>query len=652
MAKVFEPRRLLPLSLFLLLPGCPEVEEGFVFDLLTVKSRAACGNSPAKGSGGAPLTGLQKGVYTLRFTFLQRKDASVNSVSLRHGYEVACWHVFGKGAKQELLIPEKVEAAGGRYTVVVEAFKDDKLWYVGRNESMKIAPDGQGVVYMRPTVAADFADPKSQGFSCVDQQKLYRAFHSATLLPNGQVLLYGGVIGELDGDTFDTNKNLAFATGSVEVYRPTELGFWAVKGDLPRRAFHHAVLLPSPPAGPYRILVIGGIQPKEPTPQSPLLELKTSETPFILNPHPDATAAPALVITYDPESDSASSQEVAALPTAMFPAAAVKSDGATLVLAGGAAAATWTTTTPAKQTGFTGPKSLHLIDLPASGDPSVRATTTMNNVRVGHTLALMGEDSHVVVGGQMDGQLADDGEYLAGSGSPTAFAFPKGTASSMPVAWHTLTPIGATDQELFDGTNAPGGALWAGGFTLSQWAGASDPLRGTANPPNPRPQQDALHLVREGSPPTADEVTTESGGTLTPGHYATTGYHAATRLPDGSVLLTGGKVDCGGDSAYCASNQAVIYALYGGVIQLRAGTWELTEPRFGHRVTRLLDNSLLVTGGITLERQDGTKRPKVLKKAELFQPRTGDASEDLPLERSAPTDQDQVPPDQVCQARD
>jgi hypothetical protein len=649
---VSEPRWLLLLPLVFSLPGCPEVEKGFVFELLKVKSRAACGNKPAKGSGAERLTDLQQGVFTLRFTFLQRKTDSVNSTTQRHQYEVGCWHVFGKGAKEELLIPGKVEDAKGRYTVVVEAFKDGKLWYVGRNESMKIEPDGKGVIYLRPTIEADFNDPKSTGFSCVDQQKLFRAFHSATLLPNGQVLLYGGVIGELEEDTFDTTKNVAFATGSVEVYRPTDLGFWAVMGDLPRRAFHHAVLLPSPAAGPYRILVMGGIQPKDQTPTSPVLGLKTTVAPFILNPHPDATSAPALVITYDPETSSATSQEVGSLPTAMFPASAVKSDGATLVFAGGAASTTWSSTTPIKQTGFAGPRSLHLINLAGGGDPTVAATTTMNNVRVGHTLALLGENQ-IVVGGHMDGQLTDDGEYLSGSGASTAFTFAKG---SMPVAWHTLTPMGATDRELIDGTNVPAGALWAGGFTLSQWAGASDPLRGTANPPNPRPQEDALHLVQVGSPPTAQAVTTESGGTLSQGHYATTGYHAAIRLHDGSVLLTGGKLDCAGISNYCASNQVVLYQLLGTDVQLRAGEWELAEPRFGHRMTRLLDNSLLITGGIKLERKDvnGTevKTVKVLKKAELFLPRTGDSSEDLPLGRSAAGDQDQAPPDQACQVRE
>jgi hypothetical protein len=100
----------------------------------------------------------------------------------------------------------------------------------------------------------------TESFGCVDSRlQRARAFHSATLLPNGQVLLVGGVTASAADETAETiNNQQLFLTGSAEVYDPATGKFTTVTESAPGpRAFHQAALLNDSP--PYQVLLVGGV---------------------------------------------------------------------------------------------------------------------------------------------------------------------------------------------------------------------------------------------------------------------------------------------------------------------------------------------------------------------------------------------------------
>lgn len=643
---------LLPL---LLLTACPANEEGFVFTLTKMdvpgsRQPLTGGDLPLLPCGGQKAgsrPALQTGEFDLRFTFLRRKAGNVTSADIRGGYELVCWRTVKKGAKADFLVrPTGGQSVTGKVTVIVEALRDDKLAYIGRREGMTIDHDSQASIFMRPTIEEIkvYEDKNAElvkkgqsgalssvGFSCLDSPRHPRAFHSATLLPNGEVFIYGGITGA-SGDVI---AGQAVALGTAEIFRPNygdganqDSNFSVVSTNLPTRAFHHTFLLPSPPDGPdYKLLVIGGLQPNEAGGQTdPVVQVGT---PFMFTPYKGATAGAALLLTYTPGSGKVTYKELAALPRSMFPAVARR--GNLLALGGGAQV--WN----ASPMGFIGSKYLQLIDLtetPAARTPPA----AMANLRVKHALAILGADTYVMVGGQMDGDDDRQGEYVAsGATSLTPFAFTINSTKdpSLSTIAHTLTPFGATDAEMVSG-NPPQEALLAGGFPLGPLSAG---LRDTGARPQVLPQAKALHRISASalsSPesPATVVATTDSGGALLPGHFTSAGHHSAISLHNGGVLLTGGRLgqdlqSCGVQSPFCASDQLVIYdkTLALKTSSSPNGSWRLFVPRMGHRMTRLLDNTILITGGITLKKS--TAEGQVLTSPELFNPRTGDVTEEL-----------------------
>src|SRR5262249_37285239 len=90
------------------------------------------------------------------------------------------------------------------------------------------------------SASAELYDPASGTWAATGNLNAARAFHTATLLPNGMVLVTGGE----DGPTFTTftpSDILSFA----ELYDPAS-GTWTFMGSLnSRRADHTATLLPN-----------------------------------------------------------------------------------------------------------------------------------------------------------------------------------------------------------------------------------------------------------------------------------------------------------------------------------------------------------------------------------------------------------------------
>src|SRR5215472_5951640 len=84
--------------------------------------------------------------------------------------------------------------------------------------------------------------------------------------------------------------------------------------------------------------------------------------------------------------------------------------------------------------------------------------------------------------------------------------------------------------------------------------------------------------------------------------------HAATQLPSGKILITGGV----NENAWL--NSAL---LYDSTTQTFTPTGNMISPRAGHTSTLLPDGTVLITGG-----EQGTGLP-LLKTAELYNPTTG-----------------------------
>lgn len=583
-----------------LLCACPSEQESFDLALLLVQE-ADC------SKGAATQTRLAQGQHSVRVTFMRRPEGTPVGPATLRDFSMICDQVVPPKEDAEFVVDTK--GGGPIVSVLVEVFDSaNQLVLFGANYALDIW-QSKGTVFLRPA-----GQP-----SCTEPARRLHAFHSATLLPNGQVLAVGGLAADTTGGDNLANKDQAYANGAVELYDPMTLQFVVpTPATIPGRAFHRAILLPSPAEGPYKVLLLGGIAAADEA--SPLLRLRveTTAVPFLLSPHETAKAAEAALLTVkpDPEQPTLQYEPLPNLPTGMFAEVALSADDAQALFIPGASRYE---ATASAATGFfsEGPAQAQWIQL--SDPPVVGAAVAMGNVRVGHSAARLGADRFVVLGGAMDGLPDSEPDNLAVAAALGDAAF----ANVSPrvdhaVAWHTLTPIGSADSELAD--SPPVTALWAGGYKLRR---ETDNLR-QANDFGDLPPQRSLQLVRDGAPLAISDASAAGG-------YALSGYHDALRLHDGRVMISGGNDYP--KSAFTALRQLAIYRLVGQELELdpASSAEGLRVGRFGHRSTRLLDNTVLITGGITLTNE---ATPLITNETELFNLRFGDASEDYPFGRA------------------
>ena len=92
---------------------------------------------------------------------------------------------------------------------------------------------GAGLSYLS---AAEIFDPSTNTWSATGSMAITRAYHTATLLPNGKVLVAGGV---------SVTGGLGTTYSSAELYDPVS-GTWSAAGSMSiPREFHTATLLPN-----------------------------------------------------------------------------------------------------------------------------------------------------------------------------------------------------------------------------------------------------------------------------------------------------------------------------------------------------------------------------------------------------------------------
>jgi len=450
----------------------------------------------------------------------------------------------------------------------------------------------------------------TEEYRCADQRLGQpRAFHSATALPNGQVLIVGGAVAsatETTREQLDGSK--LFLTGSVELYDPTDgsLRTIAETGPTTPRAFHEAILVGAEP--PYRILLVGGVTVTDGA--LPALAVTGGLLEGArLNPFDTAQAAlptraaPAELLTWDPVAGALTRELLPAGPKGAFLAAAARGTG--VVTVGGVE---YTATNSVDATG-----AKNVTRFTPGSAPQTTAALSVE--RVGGRVALLNNDAALVWGGART-TTAPAGEVLTGLGGMPA-ATPT-TAVAPLVQFPTLT-------RLPDAAGTPT-FLVTGGFTIQPGLIALQPP----------PAASALERVQvSGAAVTVTPITPGAGFSVdatcaAADRYRPAGYESAVALRSGEVLVSGGSPtltvpprpacnDCeGGTGILCATTQSGIYDPVANAF-VRVGA--LGVARAGHTSTELADGNVLIVGGL-----QGTK---VLPDVEVLNPRTAVPPYDL-----------------------
>jgi hypothetical protein len=451
--------------------------------------------------------------------------------------------------------------------------------------------------------------PSAQ-FRCAPAHLLQaRAFHSATLLPDGEVLFIGGAVPQPMAGSTDVSMGQLYGTGTSEVYDSiTRTTSMVTDSVAPIRAFHDAILLNDTP--PYQILLVGGMttsMPMKPivgpsTKQNEGGRLITIDSQQLIQPAFATTAAPAEVVTYDPMAKTLTHQTAPWAPTASFAAAGARTSasGPNLAVAGGVLY------NAAQPNDIDATPSTTFV---AGMNGALTRTATLGTQRVAARLAVLDADRTLVWGGArtLTGN-AQPGELISG--------LMGGTGTSTPFLIGGPAPQFSTLSRLADQAGAAQ-LLVTGGYVANAGAQALQPVLANR----------AVQLLTvNGTTVTAAMVPNDYPGTpancvLDDGHYRPAGWESATVLADGRVLITGGSpstanmgidetgamvatcYDCDlpdaamFDTGYvgfgCGIKQASVYAAG------RIGpTGTMGIGRAGHTSTLLPDGTVLVSAGM------------------------------------------------------
>jgi len=452
-----------------------------------------------------------------------------------------------------------------------------------------------------------------------------RAFHTVTPLPDGFALVAGGLVATTGEVTAVSGSGLLL-TDEVEIYSSNTGRFVQpdVSGEagIPR-AFHTAFVVQGIDDTKTYVLLLGGVAQGAVPFGNGVVKMRTGpEHPLRLTPDPDAAAAPPMLLTIDlnvdPPTVSRSSEDLTAWPESFFQAGGVYSQTGACVVGG--------TNAVSPQGDFTFTPDIDLGYFDSAEHYPLRGTIDVP--RLGHTVSMASDGTSGLIWGGNLGQTnpaLNVAEQLSVQPAPpqssvmTLDASTSTAATAVPTAFHTATLL------------PDGDVLIAGGFVVE---------------PNPNPGIDPdlavypdlntriVRIRRNGTvygyyPQNAEE-------------FIPAGYHAAVALPDGTVLITGGSpfyepaiTPCPSGLNYwtCSLSQAWIYspgldpADGGALSPLTVG--ELQVPRFGHTMTLLSNNTVLIVGG--LRRDDSVLYTE--PSAELYNAATGSAAEDAPLHR-------------------
>jgi hypothetical protein len=487
-----------------------------------------------------------------------------------------------------------VPRRGAHVALWVEYF-DDAGNLLARGARRDVAIDDGETIAIEVAPTGDFACASVQATRA-------RAFHSATLLPTGEVLLLGGVAGSLvdHGASFAPDDG-AYALATAELYDPVARTSEPVTipGLLPR-AFHQTIVVGEDDAGVHLLVVGGEGVNADPTSAGNVVVTPGGSgappwQPAGIDPtrgRYGARGLPAELVTYDPRAHGFTRVELGETgPTARTEAAATAQAGPTgaVAIVGGRTA--------------NGAASALVEAVRADG---LIGGTASGRLRVGATVTMLPTGDAIVVGGDLgpDPASVRAVDHLSAlDGAPAIDTGPADTSASNR-AFHAAAVLGG------DHVVAIGG-LHLGGSGVEDH-GPADVVARVSN--------SSLALAA-----------------IDPAGMIATAYLDAASLHDGGVLAAGGARPAGAcsRSIVCPASQALRVDPDGGGARVGAAG-SLGLARYGHRVTRLADGTVLVTGGLVLDPAD-PERLRATSAVEQFEAHRAvdDPLADLMITRAA-----------------
>jgi large repetitive protein len=430
-----------------------------------------------------------------------------------------------------------------------------------------------------PIAAAEIWDPRSRSFIPAGSLNQPLREHTATLLPDGRVLIVGSLIGR---------------SAQSEIWDPATGTFNEIAQTTQRRGRHTATLLPDG-----RVLIAGG-GPESRSATTELWDPLTEEFgdgPSMIEARAGATAvllADGRVLLIGGNERSASTVGTAELldaaageftPTGEFgpfvghvsPPAAALPDGRVVVFGPEGSIELWHPETLS----FT-----HTGDLPES-----RTLHTATTLPDGRVLIVGGYGNHVTYSQVLGSAVLYD--PAAEPETPTRSPDPAGAGS-----FSAAAPL-SDPRPLSDATRLPDGRVLLFGGYRDQAPGECEELRGppvhTWDPSSERFEQ-------------------------LPGLPEPREAHTLVPLPDGRLLVVGGSLYRRSDEG-CLNEPTTNVTLWDPLTNITLPAGSLREPRISPGGVALADGRVLVFGGTEPE-ESHDPHPERLASAEVWDPST------------------------------